>query len=1397
MILQNDQNHSVGVPSRYTNRTEISIFGGLRYFQIASGVLGMKSAILDFQIRQIANDQYSVEAFLRGDSQPLATTAFDYRLSSLTDYGIDRLDFDPKDPQSRVERLREFGSQLYRKLFSPEIQKVWQAQKDSNDFLTLCLRIAPEARGLEALPWETLHDGGAFLAVSEKTGLSRLPLDIEPLDDLPPIPPPLKMLSFTSLPLELREYGRLQIEREQELLLQAINHPASQGKVQVDFEDEAKLRILESSMESGYHLFHFSGHGISPKDGGSLLLEDDDDKPRPTSVDEILKSLEKGFSTLRLAVISGCQTARASPITNFSDLARGLAAHRIPAVVAMQFKISDDSGLKLAERLYSKLLNGDSIEIAISQTRRQLWESGDPHIQADALAMVLFTSNGNCLQTADADAVSPPADRQHDKGFHLGTLPQLGFGFYGRRREYRQLRDDLFVRNQRAVIIHGIGGIGKTALVSHAAERMKKRFKGVYAFDCSAGALPPERIIYELHEYFQRQGVNDLQSVAHQPLPPEVLAETLATLLNEWPLLLIFDNFETQLERAEENFCITSANLRAFLSKLIKATATASRFLFTSRYLFDLHDDGMGSIQSLPLHDLSRPEAIMLMLKLPKLAPTHIEIKKEFHRTFGGHPYALVLLDRYCQTQSVSRALQDAAALHGKLREFLAIELIYARLSERTRELLNRFAAFRQAVSLRAAQWVMGEKVPYDEGDLQKLDRDEIPEEWKSLDDVALIEMLTRHLPERRQSTNLDQPLQELIDWGLLTPIHQDDRPKFLTMHALVRKFCRDQQQSEIWRARLRDAASFYTNQTKLLEQDDKPQAAIWGEMEAFALLMEAGDFIDAAELLVRADKLLTRWGFGRYLESQYCRLLDKLDGREAAVILHNIGVLFENRGNYDEALDHHQRSLKIVEDLGDMAEIARSLHQIGNLHYLRGNYDAALDHYQRSLRILEELDDVGAAAKSLHQIGMLYQARGNYDAALNHYERSLKILEELGDVAAVASSLHQIGMLHKDRGNYDAALDYYQRSLKIAEELGDVAGVASSLHQIGMLHQERGNHDAAIDHYQRSLKNLEELSDIAGVARSLHQIGNLHYLHGSYDAALEHYHRSLKIKEELGDKVGVASSLHQIGMLHQDRGNHDVAMDHYHRSLKIAEDLGDVASVALSLHQVGTLHQERGDYDAALDHYQRSLKIAEELGDVAGVARSLHQIGNLYHLRDNFDSALDHYQRSLKIDEELGDMTGVAISLHQIGMLHQDRGDYDAALDYYQRSLKIAEELGDVDGIASSLHQIGTLHQDRGDHDAAIDYYQRSLKIAEELSDVAGIAGSQGQIGKLMAEIGQYQRALPMLFSALSIFSSLQSPNAEIVADVLRELRSEWGEQEFDAAWQRETGLPVPEWLK
>jgi tetratricopeptide (TPR) repeat protein len=152
----------------------------------------------------------------------------------------------------------------------------------------------------------------------------------------------------------------------------------------------------------------------------------------------------------------------------------------------------------------------------------------------------------------------------------------------------------------------------------------------------------------------------------------------------------------------------------------------------------------------------------------------------------------------------------------------------------------------------------------------------------------------------------------------------------------------------EGWHQRLRDATAFYTNQSKFIFQDEKTLVVVWSEMEAFELLMEAEDFEKAAELIIDVTPLLDRWNFKRFRESLYNHIIPKVKLETQSILLHNLGILLELRGDYGAALDHYQRSLKIKEELGDRPGVASSKAQIGNIFTQLKRYPEALEQATR-----------------------------------------------------------------------------------------------------------------------------------------------------------------------------------------------------------------------------------------------------------------------------------------------------------------------------------------------------------------------------------------------------------------------------------------------------------------
>jgi serine phosphatase RsbU (regulator of sigma subunit) len=243
--------------------------------------------------------------------------------------------------------------------------------------------------------------------------------------------------------------------------------------------------------------------------------------------------------------------------------------------------------------------------------------------------------------------------------------------------------------------------------------------------------------------------------------------------------------------------------------------------------------------------------------------------------------------------------------------------------------------------------------------------------------------------------------------------------------------------------------------------------------------------------------------------------------------VIGNIGIVYEDQGEYPKALDYYFKALKMDEALGNKAGVSRHLGNIGIVYDYQGEHKKAIDYYSKALILDEELGDKKGAAADLGNIGNLYKDLGNYQMALDCDFKALKIDEELGNKNGEAKRLGNIGTVYDDLGKqastkalkddyFSKALDYYFRSLKIREKLGAKKMIAICLSNIGFLYTSTKNYTASEKYLLRSLALSDSIGELYGVMDANQHLSDLYEQMGQPAKALHHYKMAVAAKDTL-----------------------------------------------------------------------------------------------------------------------------------------------------------------------------------------------------------------------------------------------------------------------------------------
>ncbi len=318
-------------------------------------------------------------------------------------------------PMPIETRMREVGEDLFKALTSNA--KIAAAYHDSlvltagrQNNLRIRLRVD---RSLANMPWEFLFGqpyGGKnkqFLALDRRISLARYVPAWYFVDRLPIIGP-LKLLIIAANP-HSEQYKPVDVESEVQRIrscLQPYMESSDQNPLlSVDIiEGESTLQTLTRKLrDDQYHIIHYIGHGVYHKEQQRSFLVLEGRNRSHIEVDEnmLLRVLAPTLPSLRLVVLNTCSGAVAPASEAFSGVAVSLVRNGIPAVVAMQFELSDVAAIEIAEHFYATLMKTGSVDKALTAARVELIFAYHNTPEWATPVLYLGTTNGTLFTIND------------------------------------------------------------------------------------------------------------------------------------------------------------------------------------------------------------------------------------------------------------------------------------------------------------------------------------------------------------------------------------------------------------------------------------------------------------------------------------------------------------------------------------------------------------------------------------------------------------------------------------------------------------------------------------------------------------------------------------------------------------------------------------------------------------------------------------------------------------------------------------------------------------------------------------------------------------------------------------------------------------------------------------
>jgi transcriptional regulator with XRE-family HTH domain/tetratricopeptide (TPR) repeat protein len=727
----------------------------------------------------------------------------------------------------------------------------------------------------------------------------------------------------------------------------------------------------------------------------------------------------------------------------------------------------------------------------------------------------------------------------------LHQLPRPPQNFTARRAELALLESHVVDRDAQVVSIHGMGGIGKTALALVIADRLVDRYPDGQLYVDLRGTTDPLSVSDAM--------LHVIRSLEPARQPPKTVIDVAAayrTVLRGKRVLLLVDNVSGR-EQVEPLVAPQGCLL-----------------LITSRQRFALQ--GAALIALTPL-DSADARAL-----LDTLTPRAQAVGAQLAGLCGGLPLALSLAARALAERPDLEPSEYAARLADDANRLAqldaseesggveaSVELSFAMLDEDLRAALCALAVFPQ-----------------------HFDRAAVGALW-ALDDVATdrrIGRLVRFnlLESDGTGANARYRLHDLVRLFLDARLVPSERLRVRLLHAqhYLGRICAADEDLRSGRNAIATLAAIDREWTNC-----RAAIALCSDKQALA------EHDAVAELCLRVVSTFSVLRLRQYPAERiawYEAALDVARARHNGLIegrlLAQLGRAYQELGDARRARDLCEEALSLATKNDDKITEAHAWVAIGDAYHALGEGRSAIEAAARGLTLAREHDAPAEEASALVVLGWANHVLGEPSAAHEHAALGLPIARQIGDRSLEGMALLALAFAERGLGNEVRARELGELSLENARDLGDRRMEGYSLLALSQP-LVRDGHTG----YRQALEIARETGDRRMEGHALVLEGTALSARTESLAAIAQVEQAVAIARETGDRAMLANALNVLGIAYTVTGDLTRAIDRLERSANTLAETGNHRQEAFASWLLGCALELQGENALAIAAIQRT----------------------------------------------------------------------------------------------------------------------------------------------------------------------------------------------------------------
>jgi signal transduction histidine kinase len=225
----------------------------------------------------------------------------------------------------------------------------------------------------------------------------------------------------------------------------------------------------------------------------------------------------------------------------------------------------------------------------------------------------------------------------------------------------------------------------------------------------------------------------------------------------------------------------------------------------------------------------------------------------------------------------------------------------------------------------------------------------------------------------------------------------------------------------------------------------------------------------------------------------------------------------------------------------------------MGLLEYKLGNYNDAFEHYNLSLKQFKEKKDTTGIISVMNNIGLLYNNEFRFKEAINYLKKSLILADKINSPEEKFQIYANLGFVFNNSFKVDSSYVYLKKALDIAESYNKPKEFI--LKEIGNNFVKRKLYDSSLVYFENALKESEINKNTKVQSLTNFAISTQYIFQKKYEKSIPFAEKAYYQASAVNDPVMKKGSLLNLYEIYKALNNNDKALN-YLEKVNLEDDV-------------------------------------------------------------------------------------------------------------------------------------------------------------------------------------------------------------------------------------------------